>query len=314
MKYYEDIMKMFWYYIAERHSIYKKKEIERLPPPWTEDRILRDYKFTNVRRELDRGTRFVLDFIFPQIENNYELIFNIIIYRLFNKIETIKYTGIAKRGKWNKFDFEKKVREAGEFNKVFTSAFVVSGYSMFKDPCMDKISRVCTILMWLDNTLHNTNMVNIISETENMGVAYDQLINIMGIGPFLAYQIGVDLSYHPDIGFGEDDFVVMGPGARRGIDWLFENVADRDGKNYEETCFWLRDNQEDFWQDYNIDYKNIFNDTDNTYLTVMSIENCLCEFQKYCKAYYGVGRPRNKYDENAGYDRFQQPNYMQVQL
>jgi len=37
VKYYVEEMEIFWRFIAERHSIYKKKEIEKLPPPWTDD-------------------------------------------------------------------------------------------------------------------------------------------------------------------------------------------------------------------------------------------------------------------------------------
>jgi len=61
VKYYVEEMEIFWRFIAERHSIYKKKEIEKLPPPWTDDPILSSFKFTNVVRSTDPGTRYVID-------------------------------------------------------------------------------------------------------------------------------------------------------------------------------------------------------------------------------------------------------------
>jgi hypothetical protein len=46
---------LFWYWISERHSIFLRRQ-EGKPKPWTDDPILRDYKFTNPFRENDRGT------------------------------------------------------------------------------------------------------------------------------------------------------------------------------------------------------------------------------------------------------------------
>jgi len=45
------------YWIKERESIRKRKETG-MPRPWTTDRILRDFKFCNVRREDDRVTQW----------------------------------------------------------------------------------------------------------------------------------------------------------------------------------------------------------------------------------------------------------------
>jgi hypothetical protein len=66
MKIHEKNLKIFWQYIALRHEVYKKKNIEKLPPPWTDDSMLREYKFTNVFRDLDPGTRYVIEKIIPQ--------------------------------------------------------------------------------------------------------------------------------------------------------------------------------------------------------------------------------------------------------
>lgn len=44
--------------IVARHAIYKARGAEQ-QPPWTKDPILRQYKFCNIYRELDRGTRWI---------------------------------------------------------------------------------------------------------------------------------------------------------------------------------------------------------------------------------------------------------------
>ena len=72
----------------------------------------------------------------------------------------------------------------------------------------------------------------------------------------------------------------------------------------EELIFWLRDHWNELNQ-YNTHHgnkaavypKKLFRDLpeEDRVMNVMSIENCLCEFSKYYKVYYGLGRPRQKY-------------------
>ena len=140
--------------------------------------------------------------------------------------------------------------------------------------------------------------------------AFYATLGICGYGEFLGYQCSVDYSYCPEIKFGEDDFTIMGPGARRGISALFpdEMIGEH---GYEWLCEWLRNHQVDFFEDYGIDYKELLNDRDKPYVTLMALENCCCEFSKYYKAVTGTGRPRNKYDESDGYERISQDGYMQ---
>ena len=45
----------FFWWIEERHEIFKKKE-QGLPRPWTTDIILDTYRFTNPFRENDKTT------------------------------------------------------------------------------------------------------------------------------------------------------------------------------------------------------------------------------------------------------------------
>lgn len=84
-------LQLFYFFISERHNINKKKSILKLAPPWTDNPILKEFKFTNVFRDLDPGTRFVIDELTPGVSTVENLIFNIIIYRLYNKIQTSRY-------------------------------------------------------------------------------------------------------------------------------------------------------------------------------------------------------------------------------
>lgn len=309
MKYYYDSrMKLFWTYALERHMVYRRKEIELLPPPWTQDPIINQYKMTNTFRELDRGTKFVTNHILKN-ENlsPSDVLFNVIAYRLFNKIETFMHHGFLHVEDYDVEWFDKHIHELDLDSSVFTSAFIVSGYSMTELSGMDKISRLARVIGWLrDQIKYDNDLVPTILADTDMSKTYKQLLGLTGLGPFLAYQIAVDLSYWNMTKFGEDDFVIMGPGAKRGIDWLF---TDDNDASYEELCFWLRDRQYELMASYNLDCYTILADRTVPYLTVMSLENDLCEFQKYMKAYTGIGRPRNRYDVEDGKKRM--PKYKQ---
>ena len=48
---------LFWKFVNERHRIWLFRDKNPdVPPPWTKDKILSTYKFTNVFRQLDRTT------------------------------------------------------------------------------------------------------------------------------------------------------------------------------------------------------------------------------------------------------------------
>jgi hypothetical protein len=304
--YYSQEMKMFWKMIEERHLIYKRKELEQLPPPWTHDPIFLEYKFTNIFRFLDRGTRIVTEHILTAPNHKPEdIIFNVILYRLFNKIETFMHHGMYKVGKYTKSALEGSLRalEATGNGSVFTNAFIVSGYSnsMFGNPSLDKISRLALIMEWMAPDIIESTPI--IMNTDDMEVAYKEIISMRGLGPFLSYQISVDLSYWDKTKFDDKQFTVAGPGCKRGIDTI---IADElKGKDYEDVIHWLRDHQFSFYKDYGINHIKLFDDQPFPVLSVMELENCLCEFQKYWKAKTNSGRPRNKYNDEDGYERYE---------
>ena len=53
-------IKIFFEFIYDRQLIWYKKEVLLLPPPWTDDPVLGKYKFCNVYRELDRGSKYLI--------------------------------------------------------------------------------------------------------------------------------------------------------------------------------------------------------------------------------------------------------------
>ena len=282
----------FWKYIIERYSIYiKKKNGEEFP--WTRDDILLRWKFTNVFRDTDPGTLFVTDKIIPTFKKDFEnLLFNIVIYRIYNKISTMENIGFQRVNNYNSEDLDEKFRSLikdGKITKVFTNAFVVPSYR-FVCPDKDKIGRSCILINKIKDLIPSI-CINIMNNKDSE-FTYKSLLKLPGIGKFLSYQICVDLGYWDQKIFDENKYVVAGPGCINGLKRIF---IDRKGMSYESCIKYLVDIQYEGFEKNGYKVQDFFKERDEPYLNLMSIENCLCEISKYLKIYYNEGRPRNKY-------------------
>merc|ERR1712066_265060 len=117
-----------------------------------------------------------------------------------------------------------------------------------------------------------------------------------GIGPFLSYQIAVDVGYFYPKVFDENLYTVAGPGCKMGLKRIFHNPKQLPS---ETLIQWLVDNQERYFESLKVDPKELFDDIDPKYesrLNLMAMENCLCEISKYIKVRRGEGKCRNAYN------------------
>ena len=92
MKKREDVYDIFWYFAYERQNIWYKK-LKEENPPYTDDKILQEYKFCNSYRVLDRVSQYMLkNVIYNGKEySNKDMLFRIILFKLFNKESTWEY-------------------------------------------------------------------------------------------------------------------------------------------------------------------------------------------------------------------------------
>lgn len=287
----EEVLDLFWKFIFERHMVWYKRFILNHKAPWTKDKIMLDYKFTNVYRELDRGTIYLLDNIVGQF-SPMEQVFNIIVYRMFNRIETWEATGFLhihdlRSISWDKvpsFRIWRNRMEAGL--PLYTDAHMVCAYEHF--PGADKLARFEYIFDGVTTVL--PTLMKIIRTAKTLQTVHKALTQIPGIGPFLAYEIAVDITYCDWNNLGEDEWVNPGPGSQRGLRMMFPDLKAND-------CTWmlrvLRQAQANEFKRLGLPFETIaYLGRD---LTLRNIEHCTCEFQKYYKALTGTGRPRNKF-------------------
>lgn len=300
----EYVLDFLYDFITRRYSVHLLKDVENRPKPWTFDPILQHYRFTNVRREHDKETKWLINNITSNKALQYEdKLLNCILFRLFNKHETAEILSMPIR--FSKDWDPKAYRDTFEINRrvvgtYFTGAFNTGGLKRALKwylPCDDPDETMEMRIMYFMRALVTKSATKYIELCENQKSVFRYLTSFEGIGEFLAYQIFVDFTYIPEFPFSEEEFVVAGPGCRSGINLLFE---DTDGLTYEELLFWLRNNIDDLFRSYENpewDPQKLMTDLpiNKRYLNVMSLENCMCELSKYVRARLGTGRPRKRF-------------------
>ena len=89
MKKRQEVYDLYWYFAYERQNIFWKK-LEGEDAPWTDDKILQNFKFCNSYRVNDRVSQYLLkNIIYNGKKYSAEdTIFRIILFKLFNKETT----------------------------------------------------------------------------------------------------------------------------------------------------------------------------------------------------------------------------------
>lgn len=303
-------MKYFHHYLIERYNIHKKKDVQHLPKPWTDDPILQRYKFTNVRREHDKQTKYLIDNIAKNNSLSLEdKIYNIFLFRAWNNWDTMKYFG----GPWKasslslytfKGDIKRTYPGLSE-GQWFSNAYNQGGTKLgLRNQIIGDTSTAETNIVYrpfhIGPWLKEKNIINRMLNSIDQKECFNIIKEIPGFADFLAYQVFVDCTYIEEFPYSENEFVIAGPGCKNGLDQLFDKPDDI---TYEELLFYFRDNLNDLFSvvELSIDEKynpiELFDDLplEDRHVNIMSLENCMCEFSKYIRAVKGVGRPKNMY-------------------
>jgi hypothetical protein len=80
----------YWRFAAERQRVFFNR-FERRPAPWTHDPVLRANKFTNAYRASDRVSQYLIRRVIYRDDlpgDPVEVVFRVLLFKLFNKIET----------------------------------------------------------------------------------------------------------------------------------------------------------------------------------------------------------------------------------
>ncbi len=85
-----EVYESYWRFAAERQDVFFRRARGETRP-WTEDVILTTYKFTNAYRASDRASQYLIRHVIYRADlpsAPREVFFRILLFKLFNKIET----------------------------------------------------------------------------------------------------------------------------------------------------------------------------------------------------------------------------------
>ncbi len=269
----------YWRFAALRQEVFFNK-INNALPPWTNDSIIRSYKFCNAYRASDRVSQYLIKNVIydeNRSKNEEEVLFRILLFKIFNKIETWKYLE-EKIGNYittSNFDFNL-------YSSILQEA-MDSGYAIYTSAYMSCASKEFGYdkkhqnhLTLIHKMVVKDNIITRIIKVKSLEEVFNIIQQYPLLGKFMAYQLAIDINYSQIINFDENSFTVAGPGAERGISKCFIDTA---GKTYTDIIYWMTENQEREFQRLGLNFQSLWGRP----LQAIDCQNLFCETDKYCR-------------------------------
>ena len=277
MKKRQEVYDLYWYFAYERQNIFWKK-LNGEEAPWTDDEILKTYKFCNSYRVNDRVSQYLLKNVIYNGKNynDEDMIFRILLFKLFNKESTWELL-------LNSFDdITLKTFDTKKYSEVLENA-ISHGIKIYNDAyisCANKAfgydRKHDNHLALLDKIFNKDKAHLKILNAKTMEEGFNIIKSYPLIGNFMAYQLVTDINYSDVVDWREDEFTVAGPGSLRGIKKCF--IAKGKMSN-EDIIRYMYEHQDEEFKRLNLNFKKI----GNRPLQLIDCQNIFCELDKYCR-------------------------------
>ncbi len=268
----------YWKFAVLRQDIFFNR-VKNNSQPWSNDPILNEYKFTNAYRASDRVSQYLINEVIYNKEyptSPKEIIFRILLFKLFNKIETwellSKHFGVLTHKDYRFSQYDELLNIAiGSGRRIYSAAYIMpSGQSYFGH------KRKHSNHLRLIEHILSKNTDELLMSAKTMQQAFEVLKSFPGFGDFLAYQLLIDINYSEILNFSESEFVVPGPGARGGISKCFENTG---GLSHVEIIKMVTDRQEQEFDRLGLSFQTLWGRP----LQLIDCQNLFCEVDKYAR-------------------------------
>ena len=222
----EPIERFFWW-MEERHRIFLKKDMGLPRNHWTDDEILKTYRFTNPFRENDKTTVWFREKMRDPLNGDDAILMATVIFRWFNLIETGE-TLLANNlhVEWNPEIAREEIKKQ--------SKYVTGGYIIKTPDGMDKVDGV----IWCINRVwpQREQLANDI-RSNNLRGSWNTVMQFPYLGAFMAYELITDLR-HTHFLDGADDIYTWanaGPGAMRGLNRIYDRPLNFKSRKHNFT-------------------------------------------------------------------------------
>jgi 5-hmdU DNA kinase, helical domain len=186
----------YWRFAAERQRVFHRRAAGAAPP-WTRDPILSRHKFTNVYRSADRVSQYLIrEVIYTGPQDTEELVFRILLFKIFNRIETweLLTERLGKRPSWAGYEFAVYNRILGEVmdggERIYSAAYIVPNPPFGEPRKHGNHLRLIEIAM-------AGGLSAAVTGAKDLRDVYEALLALPSLGRFLAYQYAIDLAYSP---------------------------------------------------------------------------------------------------------------------
>lgn len=265
----------YWRFAVERQEIYFRR-FQGAPSPWSADPILRHHRFTNAYRASDRVSQYLIrDVIYRGHQGAEELFFRIILFRLFNRIETWNLlttalgTPTAAEFRPDRYE-EVLLRAMRNGQRIYSAAYIMPAA-----PGSSGQPKHAGHLRLLERMLHD-ELPRRLSDTRSLRHAFELLRGYPMMGDFLALQYVIDLNYSSLLNFSEMEFVVPGPGARSGISKCFSSLG---GLSESDLIRLVTENQREEFDRRGLTFRDLWGRA----LQLIDCQNLFCEVDKYAR-------------------------------
>lgn len=268
----------YWRFAAERQAIFFRR-LSGAAAPWTDDAILRRHKFTNAYRASDRVSQFLIRHVIygeAYSDEPAEVVFRILIFKLFNKIETWRLLERELGAvRWADFD-------AKRYDAVLSRAFA-SGQRLYSAAYIIPPIRQADAggvkhrgHLWLVAQMMLDELPRRLADAPSLQAVYETLKGYPSIGAFLGFQLAIDMNYSAVVDHSEDDFVVAGPGALDGLSKCFANAAEFEAADLIE---YVAARQEQEFERLGLAFQDLWGRP----LQLIDCQNLFCEISKYAR-------------------------------
>jgi thymidylate kinase len=268
----------YWRFAAERQEIFFRRWRGQVLP-WTTDRILSEFKFTNAYRASDRVSQYLIrEVIYKGDTTEEEMFFRTILFKLFNKIETWELLqrsfGAVTYAEFDFKAYDNLLSKASVDRSIYSGAYIMpSGNSAFGTTRKHRAHLKLLAQMMDDEVALR------IASSKTMLEVFTRLRSYPMIGDFLAYQYAIDVNYSTLTNFSEMEFVVPGPGAKGGISKCFESLG---GLSEADLIRVVTERQEHEFERLGLDFRNLWGRP----LQLIDCQNLFCEVDKYSRVHH----------------------------
>lgn len=278
----QPMIQKFLSFSAERHRVFLRRQKGLPQEEWTNDLILKQNRFCNAYRVLDRGSQFFIKEMLADQPDQYTTLARAAMYRMTNEPKFWKLY-ISEIGLPSLEDMKD-----GTLDYAMLWAHESRGINIFRPSYMLSFG-----VESVGQKKHEIAPKHFFDHFHPEGSAYVgkrffQANSMFGrmvalekasrVGPFLAQQIVTDVNYSQHHLDNENYRVVGGPGSRKGLQYLFG--ADAVGQDYYNTNYQLLIQR--LQGMLNVDPLELPGGGERK-LSLMDVQNCLCEFSKYVK-------------------------------